>query len=141
MALSQFGESPFLAEHDINCAEEYLVKCYNGVKSVTHCRTFDELRLQCVESAKVIGLEQLPPTSSVVRDHIRRAFYDIRNDVTLLDDPPVLDPIDYSWKDLDGVMVPDKHLKPIPENILKLCGCVGKCDTKNVTVRRQAYNV
>ena len=78
VALSQFGESPFLAEHDINCAEEYLVKCYNGVKSVTHCRTFDELRLQCVESAKVIGLEQLPPTSSVVRGHIRRAFYDIK---------------------------------------------------------------
>ena len=136
VALSQFGESPFLPEHDINCAEEYLVKCYNGIKSVTNCKTFDALRLKCVESAKVVGLEQLPPTSSVVRGHIRRAFYDIRNDVTLLDDPPNIDPIDYSWKDLDGVMVPDKHLKPIPENMLKLCGCEGKCDTKRCNCKK-----
>ena len=33
-ALPTFGVSPILTELDINNAEEFLVKCYNGVKSV-----------------------------------------------------------------------------------------------------------
>ena len=129
VALSTFGENPVLTEFDINCAEEYLVKCYNGVKSVTPVRTFDELRLHS-KNKKVIALDDLPPTSSVIRGHIRRAFFDIRNDLTLLEDPSRLDPLDYSWKNVDGVIVPDKNLKHIPERLLKLCGCEGKCDSK-----------
>ena len=58
VTLFGFAESHVLAEQDINCAEEYLVKCYNGVRSATHATTFDELRLQCVTSSKVIRLDQ-----------------------------------------------------------------------------------
>ena len=85
------------------------VKCYNGVKSVCSVKTFDELRLT-TKSNKVIGLDQLPPTSSVIRAHIRRAFYHIRNDISLLEEPPLLDPLDFSWKECDGVLLPDKTL-------------------------------
>ena len=83
VTLATFGETTVLSEHDINVAEEYLVKCYNGVKSVCSVKTFDELRLT-TKSNKVIGLDQLPPTSSVIRAHIRRSYFDIRNDITIL---------------------------------------------------------
>ena len=127
VTLSTFGETPVLSEHDIKAAEEYLVKCYNGAKSICSVKTFDELKL-ITKNNKVIGLDQLPSTSSVIRAHIRRAYFDIRNDITLLGEPPLLDPLDFSWKECDGVLLPDKNLNPIPESLLKLCGCVGKRD-------------
>ena len=77
----------------------------------------------------MIRLDQLPSTSSVIRANIRRAYFDIRNDITLLGEPPLLDPLDFSWKECDGVLLPDKNLNPIPESLLKLCGCAGKCDS------------
>ena len=127
VALSTFRETTVLAEHDINAAEEFLVKCYSGVKSVCTAKKFDELRIM-VKKGKAIGLDQLPPTSSVIRGHIQRAYFDIRNDITLLEDPPQLDPLDFGWKDVDGVLLPEKNLKPIPDTLRKLCGCAGKCD-------------
>ena len=117
VTLSTFGETPVLSEHDIKTAEEYLVKCYNGAKSICSVKTFDELRL-ITKSNKVIGLDQLPSTSSVIRAHIRRAYFDIRNDITLLGEPPLLDPLDFSWKECDGVLLPDKNLNPISETLL-----------------------
>ena len=113
------------------------MKCYNGVKSVCSVKTFDELRLT-TKSNKVIGLDQLPPTSSVIRAHIRRAFYDIKKDITLLEEPPLLDPLDFSWKECDGVLLPDKNLKPIPEILLKLCGCAGKCDNAQCSCKKSS---
>ena len=97
------------------------------MKSVCTSKKFDELRIM-VKKDKAIGLDQLPPTSSVIRGHIQRAYFDIRNDITLLEDPPQLDPLDFGWKDVDGVLLPEKNLKPIPDTLRKLCGCAGKCD-------------
>ena len=135
VSLSTFGETAVLSETEIQAAEEYLVKCYNGVKSVCSVKTFDELRLY-TKSTKIIGLDQLPPTSAVIRAHIRRAYFDVRYDVTLLAEPPQLDPLDFCWKECDGVLLPDKSLKPIPEDILKLCGCGGKCDSSKCSCKK-----
>merc|ERR1712240_204299 len=120
VTLSTFGEPQVLSEHNIKTAEEYLVKCYNGVKSICSAKTFDELRL-ITKSNKVIGLDQLPSTSSVIRAHTRRAYFGIRNDITLLGEPPLLDPLDLRWEECEGILLPDKNLKPIPESLLKLC--------------------
>ena len=69
------------------------------MKSVCTAKKFDELRIM-VKKGKAIGLDQLPPTSSVIRGHIQRAYFDIRNYITPLEDPPQLDPLDFGWKDV-----------------------------------------
>ena len=135
--LSTFGETSVLSEHDINVAEEYLVKCYNGVKSICSVKTFDELRL-LTKSTKIIGLDQLPPTSAVIRKHIRRAYFDIRHDLTLLEEPPQLDPLDFGWRECDSVFLPDKNLNPIPDEKLKLCGCAGKCENAKCNCKKSS---
>ena len=63
------------------------------MKSVCSAKTFDELRI-ITKSTKLIALDQLPPTSHVIRAHIKRAYLDIQNDVSLFDSPN-LDPLDF----------------------------------------------
>ena len=131
IALSLFGESPVLTESDLINGEQYLVKVWHGVKSTTNARTFDELRLNTRQSLSksVIPLDAYPPTSSVMRGHLRRCFYEVKTALTLLADPPNLDPLDFGWEELDGIMVPHKCLNEMDEKLTKVCGCGGKCNT------------
>ena len=134
-SLSIFGESPILSELELTEAEQYLVKCWYGVRSTTAAKTFNELRLQ-VKTTTVTELHQYPPTSSVIRGHLKRCYYIVRNAITLLGDNLQLDPCDYNWKELDGVMVPEKCLNPLPDGVLKLCGCATMCDSKKCYCKR-----
>ena len=36
----------------------------------------------------------------------------------------------HGWENKNGLLVPTKYLKPLPENILFTCGCATTCDTK-----------
>ena len=73
--LSNFAESDILSEQDIVHAEEYLVRVWASVKSKTTACTFDQLRLEIyTRSATTKGIDALPPTSSVIRGHIHRAY-------------------------------------------------------------------
>ena len=134
-ALSMFGESPTISEFEMSASEEYLVKCWHGARSKTTAKTFDELRLH-VKSTKIIGLDQFPPTSSVICGHLRRCYYAVRNAITLLGDNPLLDARDYGWEECDGVMVPAKCMNKLPEKMVKLCGCEGKCETNRCSCKK-----
>lgn len=126
--LSSFGESPLLSESDLDLAEEYLVRVYNGTRSKTNATTFNELRYESQVRSTVVALDKLPPTSSVIRQHLKRAFFVIRQDITLLKlTRTLLDPIDYRWNIVDNYLLPDKGLNPFSDELAVLCGCSGKC--------------
>ena len=126
MFLSSFGEFPALSETDMQLAEQYLVHVWAGARSMPNAATLDQLRLE-VHKHSTHGLDELPPTSSVIRGHLMRAFYVVRNFLTLLAGAIQLDPIDYGWINHDGRLLPKKCLKSIEANILSVCGCSGKC--------------
>ncbi len=113
MLLSSFGEYPVLSEAELHQAELYLVRVWAGATSKTTATTFDQLRLD-VHRHSVVGLEGLPPTSSVIRGHLKRSFYVIRNALTLLADTSQLDPLDYGWINQNGSLLPLKSLKTGP---------------------------
>jgi hypothetical protein len=130
--LHSFAESDELSDDSIKIAEEYLVRVWIGAGRKTSCKTFDRARLEShIESVTPKTLAQLPPTSSVIRKHIQRAFFTIRNVLIMMTDcAPKLCAMDYGWFIDGGIILPVKGLTPIPEKLLVLCKCVGKCDTK-----------
>ena len=126
--LSGFGESLLLSDSDLDLAEEYLVHVYNGVCSKTNATTCNQLRFEAHIKSTVVALDQLPPTSSVIREHLKRAFFVIRNDVNSLHSArTALDPINYGWSIQDNYLLPNKSLHPLPERVIVLCRCNGKC--------------
>ena len=91
---------------------------------------FDDLRLeQYLGSKAAKTFESLPPSSSVIHGHIRRAFFVVRRVMFLLDDSHEdLDTTDFGWTvDMNNNLLPDKCLKPLPSHITVLCKCKGKC--------------
>ena len=41
------------------------------------------------------------------------------------------DPLEHGWVEQFGMLLPGKHLKALPENVLKTCLCQKSCDSKN----------
>ena len=70
--LFRFGETNYQFDQDALLAEKYLVRVFAGAKSTTSADTFDQLRME-IYSSSHSGIEALPPTSSVIRGHIKRA--------------------------------------------------------------------
>ena len=65
------------------------------------------------------ALVNLPPTSSIIRNHILRSFFVIRNVLNLLNDQvAILNPIDHGWFAEDGVLLTVKGLKPVSDDFL-----------------------
>ena len=129
--LHLFAESSECNEESLKMAEEYLVRVWTGALRKTSSRTFDQARLEShISSATPKALVQLPPTSSVIHNHIKRAFFVLRNVLNVFNDrSPELNAIDFGWFLEGDTMLPAKGLKPIPDDILVVCKCVGKCDT------------
>ena len=80
----------------------------------------------------VCGLNELPPTSSCIRGHIRRGAFLVHEACTLISNPPQSeeDYFNHGWGTKSGVVVPLKFCKPLPQDILGLCGCQSTCTTK-----------
>jgi len=112
--------------------EEYLVHVWTGAGRKTSSHTFNQVRLENhFKGATPKPLAQLAPTSSVIRTHIQRAFFILRNVLNLLNDRgAVLDPVNRGWFCDGGTILPVKGLKPLPADMLIVCKCGGKCDTK-----------
>jgi len=136
--LTNFGETGALSEQDIELAEKFLVRCWVGVRSTTAVDTFDQLRLEVYTSA-VCGIDQLPPTSSVIRGHISRAAYLINKACNLLvtahEQEEPLEATDHGWEEKFGTLLPSKYLKPLPSSTVCICKCSGKCDTRRCGCR------
>ena len=59
----------------------------------------------------------------------------------LLDDEFNLDPNDYGWENIDGKLLPQKHLLHVPEDLLKTCSCKAadpkkRCNTQRCSCKK-----
>ena len=136
--LYNFGETENISEAEVSMAEAYLVQVWVGVRSKTTTKTFDQLRYE-VHMNAAVPLEKLPPSSSSIQGHIKRASFVIRNVVTLLNATPNenLNPCNHGWRiSADGFMLPQNFLRSLPSNILTKCKCTKKCDTKQCLCRK-----
>ena len=122
-----FGESEEMTEMDVSLAEQYLVLVWNGPRGTTSAKTF-ELRVEMYNKSTVVSLDKLPPTSSVMRQHLINGFNLVRRALTLLQpNRNPFNPINNGWFVENDVLYPCKGLKRLPEDLLGVCGCNGKC--------------
>ena len=128
--LSEFGETQELSEQVINKVEEYLVHVWAGTKPKPASLSFDQLRVQYyLRPTRPMPLQNLPPTLSVIRGHIHRAYCVVRNVLCLLQQPHSnLHPPNYGWLIDNQTLLPGKSLNPPPSGAIVLCRCNGKCD-------------
>ena len=78
--LGDFAESDDLSADAMTKIEECLVRVWVGARSNPEVTTFDELRYKVYTRAtSAKPLSSLPATSAVMRGHITRAFYVVRN--------------------------------------------------------------
>lgn len=129
--LSNFAQSSMLTDENFTEAEKYLVRVWAGAKSKSESKTFDQLRVEVqLRATTPKSLDALPPTSSAIHSHIRRAFYCIRKVLCLLDvTQPDIDPTRYGWMKDNDTLLPEKGLNPLPPKMLFVCKCRGKCDS------------
>lgn len=136
--LTNFGETDIMLEQDAALAEKYLVHVWAGARSTTTCDTFDQLRLENYISGKC-GLDALPPTSSEIRGHIKRGAYLVHKACQLLnranEQESKLQPFEYGWEENFGALLPSKYLNPLPPNLLTVCNCAGKCNSRRCRCR------
>ena len=140
MYLSGFAEADEVSCAEIWQAEEYLVKVWVGARSTTACRTFSQLRLEEYTSAKSSkSLDSLPPTSSVVLGHLKRAHCILRSLIKILDREPydLIDYTNHGWVWDCGVLLPDQCLNPLQTNKTLTCYCKGKCKNRRCVCRRE----
>ena len=129
--LSGFGESQAMTEVEMMLAEQYLVLVWHGVRGTTSAKTFDELRVEMYKKSTVVSIDKLPPTSSVIREHLLKGFNLVRKALTLLEqNREPFNPINNGWFLEDEKLYPCKGLKKLPEELLGICGCKGKCKGK-----------
>jgi len=72
--LINFRETVTLSEQDEVLAEKYLVRVWGWATSTTTTETLDQLRLENYISVSA-GIDSLPPTTSVIKGHIRRRAF------------------------------------------------------------------
>lgn len=141
--LSGFADSEELSHAEAWLAEEFLVKVWAGARSETTCRTFSQLRLEEYTSTKnAKSLDALPPTSSTIAGHIKRAHCVLRSVFKIID-LQTFEPIDYAnhgWVWECGLLLPDPCLNPFPSNKIMTCDCRGKCKNNRCACKKQNEN-
>ena len=136
--LSGFAEGEEICHAEMWLAEEYLVKVWAGARTKVISRSFDLLRLaEYTNSKEAKPLESLPPTSSSVNLHLKRAHHVIRNVASLLSEYTARDPKLSGWYLENGVLLPDMNLKPLPNDIKVHCKCQGKCSNKRCPCQKE----
>ena len=120
--LQRFGEENELSVEAAERTEQYLIKVKQPKST---CVTFNELRFDMNQSRKT-SYVKLPPSSHSLQEHLQRCFFIIRMAMNLLDSQFEIDPLEFGWTELDGYIVPDKQLLPLPDFYLVRCGCTKK---------------
>ena len=121
--LQGFGEEKELSVEAAERAEKYLIKV---VQPKSTFFTFNELRFDMYRSRKTPYVN-LPPSSHSVQGHLQRSYFIIRMAMNLLDNQFEIDHLEFSWREVDGYIVPDKELLPLPDFYMVRCGCMQKC--------------
>ena len=129
--IQTFAKQP-LSENMINDAESFLVKCLSP-KSIS-VSTFDELRYIKYHSQSFnLDFEKLPTTSTSIRKHIKRAYFQgFRWLRCPYDERFELDPKSYGYEFSNDLMKPDLLITPkIPDDFPQPCNC-RKCSKSTV---------
>ena len=119
----------------IDAIEEYLMSVLTG-KDVSF-KTFDEYRYHQYVTCNT-PIQSLVPSSYCIRNgHIMLLFYLIRRLSSLLDTHFVsMDPRNYSWLEKNDFLLPDKCLRQIPPDLLKICKSCKGCSTKRYVCQK-----
>ena len=122
--LADFGKAETASPPLLARAEEYLVKV---LKRATTCKTFTELRKEIYHHSKNSIMQQLPPTTIPLQQHLLRAHLATFQMVHLLDHSEALpNPTEFGYIDEDGLLLPSKKLSDVPVALTVTCAC-GKC--------------
>ena len=113
--LTNFGEADSLTEQDAALTEKYLVHVWAGARSSTTAVTFDDLRVENYTSASA-GIDALPPTSSVIRGHIKQAAFLVHTAchllATAMEPEDRLATMEHGWEEHFGTLLPS-HIQYI----------------------------
>ncbi len=93
-----------------------------------------KLWLNCDHHSKSVTILDLPPTSHATTGHIIRAFYSTYNQINCLS-ALTLNPTDFGFELVDGLLVPDRFYLPLPDDVAIVCTCV-KCSTTRCVCRQ-----
>ena len=132
--LKYFGVEP-VTDYVFQQAEKYLV---NVIDPNTTCEKFDDLRHMMYTSTDKTLLK-LPPTSSAIKGHLLRCHYVVNLCINLLDSgKEELRPVNFGWKRVHGMLVPDQNLQSMPTEFTTKCGCKKGC-TKGCGCKRNSH--
>ena len=131
--LKDFGRDPHSdnIEDTFLKAEEYLVQV---LKRGTSIKVMDDLRHWMYHHSKSMTVDNLPPTSHLLRGHILRAFYATHIQIHCLDSQSI-DPVLYGFEESDGLLLPSKNSRVCPDDLIDSCRCL-KCATVHCTCRK-----
>ena len=122
--LAEFGKSEKANPLILASAEEYLVRV---LKRATTCKTFTELRKEIHHHSKKSIMQQLPPTTIALQQHLLWAHLATFQMVHLLDYSEALpNPTEFGYIDEDGLLLPSKKLNDVPVAYTVTCAS-GKC--------------
>ena len=119
---------------NVRAAEEFLIQV---IKKDSHCKTFDQLRLSIYKQQQSKTLQELPPSSDSVKDHILRAYFICYQQIHCFDqNSEQLDPLYFGFIKEDGLLIPKKILVTFPSNedLVPSCSCTN-CVKKTCTCR------
>ena len=122
MYLLQFGEGD-RSRASYNNAEKYLIKV---IQPNSKCSSFDELRYNLYLNKKK-SISELPPTSRLIESHLDRCYMVIYNNINLLKECPLLNPLLYGWAIQENELLPVKLMLPLPSCLTDNCGCKKGC--------------
>ena len=85
----------------------------------------DQLRVYIYHHSKGVTLDQLPPTSYAIQQHIRRAYYATYQMVTLLHlgSTKIIKPTNFGFKQSNRLLLPIKGIRQIPKEYSIVCNC------------------
>ena len=136
--LTNFGETDTLSDQDVVLADMYLVRVWARARSTTTAHTFNQLRVEQYTSS-MAGIDALPPTSSEKRGHIHRGAFLVNRACRLLatdnEREASLEPVEHEWEEHFGTLLHTKCMKRLPQNVVAICRCAGKCDTQRYGCR------
>ena len=125
-----------------NCTDSFMASCeeylVQVLKKNTKCTTMDQLRDYMYHHSKGISLEQLPPTSHMIQQHILRAYYATYQMVNLFHPQrsTLLDPTAFGFMATDEILMPMNAVRPIPEEYTIMCNCK-KCSNDRCVCRKK----
>ena len=86
---------------------------------------------------KKVSLVELPPTSSTINGHLERSYYVVNMCINLLNGKELLNPLDYSWRETPGGLLPNKRELTLPLEYTITCSCKSACSGRCKCVKNE----